>query len=256
MCVWSDFACHDSHILSPFFSSPCQDFSGANRSVNTENRHRADLSLLLIDLVRLTSCSTAVFENVIGIWKRNNIHYLKIIAKELMKLGYLAKWTVLHGCDYGDPQRRPRVIMFIWKSTLPPPSFPTKTHGPDTNCKYVTVSKALSFKVKTSLTNMKGKTTRLKPGQHGVCRLMPHGVAPTIRASSTPPLHPTEDRCITVREAACLQSFPLDYKICGKSLGSQYRQVGNAVPVELACAIARSIKDVYCFEYASDDEGE
>lgn len=52
---------------------------------------------------------------------------------------------------------------------------------------------------------------------------------------------PKECRTITVREAALLQSFPLDYEFKG-SMGSNYQMIGNAVPVELARRIAKSLK--------------
>lgn len=45
--------------------------------------------------------------------------------------------------------------------------------------------------------------------------------------------HPTQDRAISVREAACLQTFPTDFVFYG-NLGSMARQIGNAVPVLLA----------------------
>jgi DNA (cytosine-5)-methyltransferase 1 len=45
--------------------------------------------------------------------------------------------------------------------------------------------------------------------------------------------HPEQDRAISVREAACLQTFPLDFEFTG-SLNSMARQIGNAVPVRLA----------------------
>ena len=105
------------------WSSPCQEFSQANRSLNgtlqsSEKRDRADLSLLLVDFVQMTSCSTAVFENVVGIYQRKNVHYLKNIAKDLMKLGYQVRCTVLKACEYGDPQSRPRFFMFISKNNV------------------------------------------------------------------------------------------------------------------------------------------
>lgn len=50
--------------------------------------------------------------------------------------------------------------------------------------------------------------------------------------------HPSQDRAISVREAACLQTFPLDFVFTG-SLNSQARQVGNAVPVLLAQQLGR-----------------
>ena len=54
-------------------------------------------------------------------------------------------------------------------------------------------------------------------------------------------IHPDEDRVITAREAARLQSFPDDYLFYG-SKGSFCIQIGNAVPVCLASSMAASIK--------------
>lgn len=53
--------------------------------------------------------------------------------------------------------------------------------------------------------------------------------------------HPLEARPFTVKENARIQSFPDDWKFCG-SMYSQYRQVGNAVPVNLAFAVADEIR--------------
>lgn len=53
-------------------------------------------------------------------------------------------------------------------------------------------------------------------------------------------LHPTADRPITHMEAALLQGFPTDFRWCGTKI-SIGRQIGNAVPVELGRAVARSI---------------
>lgn len=53
--------------------------------------------------------------------------------------------------------------------------------------------------------------------------------------------HPTETRPFTIRENARCQSFPDDWDFCG-SISSQYRQVGNAVPVNLAYAVGQELK--------------
>jgi DNA (cytosine-5)-methyltransferase 1 len=53
-------------------------------------------------------------------------------------------------------------------------------------------------------------------------------------------VHPIENRYLTPREAACLQDFPIDYVFKG-TLGQVQKQIGNAVPVKLAKAIALEV---------------
>ena len=52
--------------------------------------------------------------------------------------------------------------------------------------------------------------------------------------------HPIETRPLTVREYARIQTFPDDWHFEG-TLSAQYKQIGNAVPVNLAWAIGRSL---------------
>lgn len=64
--------------------------------------------------------------------------------------------------------------------------------------------------------------------------------SPTILTSRSIYYHPTEDRYLTLREAAALQSFPAKFEFCG-SLASQWTQVGNAVPPLMAMKIGEAI---------------
>ena len=59
--------------------------------------------------------------------------------------------------------------------------------------------------------------------------------------------HPEETRPFTVRESARIQSFPDDWTFCG-GIGDQYKQIGNAVPVEMARRIGIQLKEAVLSE--------
>lgn len=76
-------------------------------------------------------------------------------------------------------------------------------------------------------------------------RLHPDGLCSTILTKCDPHwgsfFHPFQDRAISVREAARIQSFPDHYVFTG-SVTQQFEQVGNAVPPLMAKALAESVK--------------
>ncbi|MEI6429637.1 MAG: DNA cytosine methyltransferase [Pseudanabaena sp. ELA607] len=83
-------------------------------------------------------------------------------------------------------------------------------------------------------------------------RLDPNKPSPAVtRSGYRDFIHPFENRMLTVRELACLQTFPIDWEFLGTRLDSysskrvvtmtQFGQVGNAVPPVLAEAVANSI---------------
>ena len=63
----------------------------------------------------------------------------------------------------------------------------------------------------------------------------------TITATG-PEIHPNKKRRMSVRECAIIQTFPDDFIFEG-ALGSMYKQIGNAVPVDLAFQIGCAIKE-------------
>lgn len=82
-------------------------------------------------------------------------------------------------------------------------------------------------------------------------RMLRHGLAPTITTEfhaigSGRFGHPEQDRAISLREGALLQTFPKSYKFVKNgedfAIGTIAKHIGNAVPVQLGQAIARSIK--------------
>jgi len=113
-------------------------------------------------------------------------------------------------------------------------------HSPSTieKIKLVAVGEKLSTQKKTF-----GSTYR---------RINPNEPSPTVtRSGYRDFIHPFEDRMLTVRELACLQTFPLEWEFTGVRLDSysskrkttmtQFGQVGNAVPPKLAKTVAESI---------------
>ena len=68
--------------------------------------------------------------------------------------------------------------------------------------------------------------------------------SPTIMTQAGSYVHPTEDRYLTVREAAAIQSFPNDFKFVG-SRQCAWRQIGNAVPPRLGMALGLALRAMY-----------
>lgn len=90
---------------------------------------------------------------------------------------------------------------------------------------------------------------RAKPNDHTkrYGRLSRKGFASTLLTKCDPHwgayIHPTQQRTISVREAARLQGFPDSFVFAGRSLSAHYAQVGNAVPVPVARAVAEASRD-------------
>lgn len=93
-------------------------------------------------------------------------------------------------------------------------------------------------------------------------RLDPDKPSPTVtRSGYRDFIHPYENRMLTVRELACLQTFPLHWEFIGTRLDSysskrvvtmtQFGQVGNAVPPVLAKAIGDALRE-QIFEGGND----
>ncbi len=117
-------------------------------------------------------------------------------------------------------------------------------HAPSTIAKIKSV--AIGCKL-SEITQTFGSTYR---------RLDPNKPSPTVtRSGYRDFIHPFEDRMFTVRELACLQTFPLNWEFLGTRLDSysskrvvtmtQFGQVGNAVPPILAKAIAVAIMEQF-----------
>ncbi|MBO3095555.1 DNA cytosine methyltransferase [Cellulomonas dongxiuzhuiae] len=102
---------------------------------------------------------------------------------------------------------------------------------------------SLQLECHKRLTGKDGKAARIATSSYG--RVVNENPAPTMTTRCTTPacgsfIHPTENRGITLREAAAFQTFPASYQWSG-TYGSVERQIGNAVPVWMAESLGRAV---------------
>jgi len=185
------------------------------------------------------------------------------IVKRFNSLGYEVKFKLLNSANYGVPQKRERVI-FIGKKKDGDITHPEPTHsenGGDGLKKWISIKEAIgdledkdeeiSFNHILTTHNKefleKIHNTPIGKSVFGnyadaFFRAYPELPSRTVKENHGGVLvHYKNDRVMTPRELARLQSFPDDFIFEG-SKSKQLVQIGNAVPVELAKAIAEHIK--------------
>eukprot|EP00980_Cylindrotheca_fusiformis_P004898 scaffold1041_cov121-Cylindrotheca_fusiformis.AAC.3 len=238
-------------------SPPCQGFSRANRYGGVNDDENNSLSFEFVEAVRHFEPRTATYENVKGLLMPQNVGTLKSIVADLFLLGYQVRLALLNSSDYGDPQKRERVVLWIAQTRMHLPMKPEPTHGKHLR-KRRTVRDAIGYfekiepyigergSLSVDLVDIHDHCVRAsKPTEEELDRLTlkPDIPALTIKGANHA-VHYNRERFISVREAACLQSFPFDHQFSGK-ITEQFRQIGNAVPVMMATQIARSVAQVY-----------
>lgn len=256
---------------------PCQGFSShrtRNKCTSVED-FRNDLIFDLMRFVRAFDPKAVMIENVPALAKDTRIQ--KVID-ELQILGYIIRENTLQVKDtasYGVPQRRKRMILIASKfGAIPEPSkvvtpktvrdaisdFDIPGKGNDILHDFIPNR---TEKIKAMIKNIpKNGGSRSDLPKHFwlPCHLKnPDGykdvygrmswekVSPTITGGCTNPskgrfLHPDQDRAITLREAAALQTFPKNY-IFSLDRGREFAalMIGNALPPAFICAHAAKI---------------
>lgn len=235
---------------------PCQGFSVAN----TKRHEDDERNVLYKQLIRVISSKKPKFflaENVKGILSIGKGQVFKMILDDFRSIGYKVKYKVLNAADYGVPQTRMRVIIVGVRNDIDfEYQYPEPTNcknGSNSLPKWISVTEALQDipdpDVKNDLPNHEYSKYKLAfNGYIGHRPLDPDLPAPTVTARGDDKggvvilPHPSAERRMSCRELAAIQSFPLDYEFQGNR-SSVYRQIGNAVPVQLAYEVAKQFNE-------------
>ena len=252
---------------------PCQPYSlgGLRRGVADERDGLPEF----VRAVREIEPLAFLLENVPGLARGAQLARLRGILGELTDLGFHVEWRLLHAADYGVSQRRRRLVVVGSRSAGF--TWPAPTHGPDAARPWVSAADLLDPAQpvgepnETAVTYARNPDLRPSPWDGhlwngGGRPINPAGQVPTLLASMGGNKTPWLDgaavvpayhahllaggrpragvvpgaRRITVEEAAIVQGFPTDMPWRG-SRSARYRQVGNAVPVQLAAAVGQAL---------------
>lgn len=248
--------------------SPCQAFSYAGKKLGLEDT-RGTLFYPYATLVGKLKPKVFLFENVRGLLSHDKGRTFSLIREVFQEQGYTLSYKILNAWDYGVAQKRERLILIgIRKDINKSFTFPLQheykpvlkdvlQNVPDSPCEKYSQAKAKAFShipaggnwtsVDINLIrDYVGKSYHAKGGNRGVLRRLSWDepcltVLCRPSAKITDRCHPDEIRPFTVRESARIQSFPDTWEFTGP-VGSQYRQIGNAVPVLLAKEVGNQIK--------------
>ena len=256
---------------------PCQAFSYAGKQGGF-NDTRGTLFFELARAVKEIQPKVFMGENVKGLSAHDGGRTLETIKNTIRELGYtLVEPRVLKAILYQVPQKRERLILiairndladkvqFRWPApyhrimTLRDAFFKGALYDSDVPASAGQKYPAKKQKVMELVPmggywrdlpldvqkEYMGGSFELEGGKTGMARRLSLD-EPSLTLTCAPAqkqterCHPTETRPLTVREYARIQTFPDDWKFAG-TLSSQYKQIGNAVPVNLAYAIGRSL---------------
>ena len=246
---------------------PCQGFSMAGnigRKFIEDSRNQ--LFKEFARVVEIVRPKYFVMENVARLFTHNKGETKKEIIKIFKDLGYNIDCKIVNAADFGVPQFRNRVL-FIGNRISNFIKFPEKTTE-----KYVSIKQAIDTLPKlnsgeksnipnhTAMNHSEQMIHKMSFVSDGGNRSeIPENLRPKsgdvrkyVRYKSSEPsfcvtgdmrkvFHYSQNRALTVRELATIQTFPMDFVFKGTVI-SQQQQVGNSVPPMLSKEIASAIK--------------
>ncbi len=260
--------------------APCQPFSSHTfKAKNKQNDIRWNLISYFIKAIEILSPHVISMENVRGITKTD---IFEGFIEEVKKLGYQIDYEVVYCPDYGIPQSRSRLVLLgskLGEIKVPEKthakdnyvtvgdiikSLPKIKSGQTSDVDAIHKAKNLSplnlERIKQSKPKgswrdwdkkllpecYKKESGKTYTSVYG--RMSWNDVSPTITTQffnygSGRFGHPSQDRGLSIREGALLQTFPASYDFGNESSMTKLgRHIGNAVPPKLGYVIGKAIK--------------
>jgi len=249
---------------------PCPGFSQAGPRLIDDPRN-----FLYIHFVRAVMQSKPyifVAENVKGLLSLGKGEVLKQILQDFRAAGYKVKYKLLNSRDFGVPQLRERVFIIGVRDDLDfDYTFPEPTHGPN-GLPYISLRDAIKDLEEDpgpyhigSYSSMYMSRNRKKTWDQQSFTIQASGRQAPLHPSGLPmkkigpdkwifPDGENNHRRLSIKEVARIQTFPDWFKFSvgtNKNISEnglvdkQYKQIGNAVPVLLAKAVALPIANFF-----------
>ncbi|AJH26036.1 hypothetical protein XM40_18745 [Bacillus velezensis] len=250
---------------------PCQAFSYAGKKMGLSDA-RGTMFYYYAQVLKQLLPKMFLAENVRGLVNHDNGRTLALMLKVFSDIGYTVKWKVLRALDYDVAQKRERIVLVGIRNDLiekyetdyffPQPygyeltlNDVLKNVPESEGAKYPESKKRVLDLVPPGgywrdlpdeiAKDYMGKSYYSGGGRTGMARRLSWD-EPSLTLTCSPAqkqterCHPDETRPFTVREYARIQSFPDSWNFdC--STNNAYKQIGNAVPVNMAKAIGLSI---------------
>lgn len=238
---------------------PCQSWSLAGAMKGKEDS-RGQLFYEYVRVIKDKRPKAFVAENVKGIVSKAHINSFDEIVEMFKGCGYTVTYRVVNAKDYGVPQDRERVFIIGIRNDIDSKfAFPEPTHN---RKNYVTLESAIGDLRENPGEWMEGSFSPIFMSRNR--RRNWDEVAFTVQASGRQTqIHPDSPnmekvdkdmwtfkndnsrviRRMSVRECARIQTFPDNFKFIGNPLNENYKMIGNAVPVKLAEAVGKSLKN-------------
>ena len=233
---------------------PRPPFSVAGQQLGADDER--NLFPAMFDLVRAIRPKVVMIENVPGLMMPKFDAYREMIWARFDRLGYCADMQLLNASDFGVPQRRQRVVIVALRSI-----YAEAFRWPEPGAQLApTVGEALYDLMAANgwhgadqwaeSANDIAPTIVGGSKLHGGADLGPTrtraawaklGIEGKSLADASPPQDFTGMPRLTIPMVARLQGFPDTWHFAGKKTHA-YRQVGNALPPQLAHAVARQIR--------------